>query len=329
MALLAAAAGLAAAFADWHEAVAILVVLILNTLLGFFTELKAERSMAALRTIGVQLQRVRRDGQVLMVNCEDLVPGDIVLLEAGDVATADARLLAAANLSVDESVLTGESVPVDKSITAVPEDAAIGDRTSMLYKGTAITRGCAVGVVTATGMRTELGRVAGLASRATPAESPLTRNLARLSTHLVIVTLLIAAAVATIGILHGHNPMLMVEAAIALAVAAIPEGLPIVATLVLARGMWRMASQNALIERLSAVETLGATTVIFTDKTGTLTENRMTVRQLATAAGRHRARGTGRRTGPARYRLAPSRGSNPLQRRGLGRQWASRQRRSP
>jgi Ca2+-transporting ATPase len=285
VALLAAAAALAAAFGDWHEAVAILVVLILNTLLGFFTELKAERSMAALRTIGVQLQRVRRDGHVLMINCEDLVPGDIVLLEAGDVATADARLLAAANLSVDESVLTGESVPVEKSITAVPKDAAIGDRTSMLYKGTAITRGCAVGVVTATGMRTELGRVAGLASRAAPVESPLTRHLARLSTHLVIVTLLIAAAVASIGILHGHSPMLMVEAAIALAVAAIPEGLPIVATLVLARGMWRMASQNALIERLSAVETLGATTVIFTDKTGTLTENRMTARQLATAAG--------------------------------------------
>jgi Ca2+-transporting ATPase len=285
VALLAAAAALAGAFGDWQEAVAILVVLALNTLIGFVTEIKAERSMEALRRIGTHLQRVRRGGRVLAVNAEELVPGDILLIEAGDVATADARLVAAANLSVDESALTGESVPVEKSLAPVAADAGIADRSSMLHNGTAVTRGCAVAVVTATGMQTELGQVARLAATAAPEDSPLTKSLARLSRHLVLVTLLIAAAVAAIGVIQGQSPMLMVEAGIALAVAAIPEGLPIVATLVLARGMWRMAQKNALIERLSAVETLGATTVILTDKTGTLTENRMAVHRVVTAAG--------------------------------------------
>ena len=285
VALLAAAAALAGTLGDWQEAFAILVVLGLNTAVGFVTEFKAERSMEALRRIGTHVQRVRRDGRVLIVNSEELVPGDIVLFEAGDVATADARLVTAANLSVDESALTGESVPVEKSLAPVAGDSAIGDRSPMLHKGTAVTRGNAVAVVTATGMHTELGQVARLAAAAAPKNSPLTKSLARLSRHLVAVTLLIAAAVASIGIVQGQSPMLMVEAAIALAVAAIPEGLPIVATLALARGMWRMARKNALIERLSAVETLGATTVILTDKTGTLTENRMAVHRLVTAAG--------------------------------------------
>jgi Ca2+-transporting ATPase len=285
VALLGAAAALSGSFGDWRETVAILVVLGLNTLIGFVTELKAERSMGALRRIGAHLQRVRRNGQVLMVDSEELVPGDIMLVEAGDVATADARLVRSANLSVDESALTGESVPVEKSPAPAARDAAIGDRSSMLHKGTAVTRGSAIAVVTATGMGTELGRVARLAASAAPEDSPLTKSLGRLSRHLIVVTLLIAAVVASIGILRGQSPMLMVEAAIALAVAAIPEGLPIVATLALARGMWRMARKNALIERLSAVETLGATTVILTDKTGTLTENRMTVERIVTAAG--------------------------------------------
>jgi P-type Ca2+ transporter type 2C len=285
VALLGAAAALSGALGDWREAIAILVVLGLNTALGFATEIKAERSMEALRRIGTQLQRVRRKAQVLMVDSEELVPGDIVLVEAGDVATADARLVWAANVSVDESALTGESVPVEKWAAPVAAEAAIGDRSSMLHKGTAVTRGSAIGVVTATGMGTELGQVARLAAAAAPEESPLTKSLGRLSRHLIVVTLLIAAVVASIGILRGQSPMLMVEAAIALAVAAIPEGLPIVATLALARGMWRMARKNALIERLPAVETLGATTVILTDKTGTLTENRMTVERLVTASG--------------------------------------------
>ena len=273
---------LSALFGDYTEAVAILAVLVINTGLGFVTELKAERSMEALRAIGSHMQRVRRGGKTLMVPAEDLVPGDILLLEAGDVAAADARLTAAANLAVDKSALTGESVPVEKSTEPVDRDAPVADRRCMLFKGTALTRGCAIAVVTATGMATELGRVAHLAARAAPEPSPLTRNLAQLSTQLVVLTIAIAALVAVAGIARGQSAILMTEAAIALAVAAIPEGLPIVATLVLARGMWRMAAKNALIERLSAVETLGATTVIFTDKTGTLTENRMAVRRIIT-----------------------------------------------
>ncbi len=282
VALLAVAALLSASFGDWTEAAAILVVLVINTAIGFVTELKAERSMEALRAIGSQMQRVRRAGKTLMMRAEDLVPGDILLLEAGDVATADARLTAAANLSVDESALTGESVPVEKSVDPVARNTPVADRRCMLFKGTALTRGSAIGVVTATGMATELGRVAELAANAAPEPSPLTRNLARLSTQLVALTIVIAVFVAVAGIAKGQSAFLMIEAAIALAVAAIPEGLPIVATLVLARGMWRMSESNALIERLSAVETLGATTVILTDKTGTLTENRMTVRRITT-----------------------------------------------
>lgn len=284
VALLAAAALLSLTFGDWYEALAILIVLLLNALIGFVTELKADRSMEALRALGSHAQLVRRRGRTVRVPAEDLVPGDILLVEEGDVVTADARLVQAASLSVDESALTGESVPVDKSSRPVAENAGIGDRASMLFKGTAVTRGCAIAVATATGLRTELGQIAKLAGAAGPEFSPLEKQLATLSTQLIAATLLIAAIVAVAGIAQGKNPLLMVEAAIALAVAAIPEGLPVVATLVLARGMWRMAKNNALIERLSAVETLGATTVIFSDKTGTITENRMAVRCVQTAS---------------------------------------------
>ncbi|KAB2914421.1 MAG: cation-transporting P-type ATPase [Hyphomicrobiaceae bacterium] len=284
VALLAVAGLLSLAFGDVHEALAILAVLLLNTMIGFITELKAERSMEALRALGSHAQLVRRNGSPVHVPAEELVPGDIVLIEEGDIVTADARLVSAANVSVDESALTGESVPVDKSPAPVVENAGIGDRSSMLFKGTAVTRGAAVAAVTATGQRSELGRIAKLASEAAPEPSPLEKQLATLSTQMIVATLAIAAIIAIGGIVQGKNPLVMVEAAIALAVAAIPEGLPVVATLVLARGMWRMASNNALIERLSAVETLGATTVIFTDKTGTITENRMAVRLLRTAS---------------------------------------------
>ena len=196
----------------------------------------------------------------------------------------------------DESTLTGESVAVRKHVRPVAADARLADRACMLFKGTVLTRGSGIGVVTATGLATELGRVSQLVEEAEPGSSPLEKKLARLSRQLVWAVLILTGVIAAIGFSNGEDPFLMVEAAIALAVAAIPEGLPIVATLALARGMWRMAQQNALIERLSAVETLGATTVILTDKTGTLTENRMTVRrlwvpsgeiELETAAGTH------------------------------------------
>ncbi|WP_271594746.1 cation-translocating P-type ATPase [Bradyrhizobium sp. CCBAU 65884] len=283
--LLSGAAGLAFYFGELEEGSAIFAVLAINTLIGFVTELKAVRSIEALRALGTRTARVRREGRVHVIPAEELVPGDVVVLEAGDAVSADLRLIETSRLSTDESSLTGESVAVDKQFEPVSADTRLGDRASMAFKGTAITRGTGAGVVVATGIITELGRVTRLVLEADPGHSPLERKLERLSVQLVWATIAVAAIIGGIGLLSGKDPLLMIEAAIALAVAAIPEGLPIVATLALARGMWRMAQQNALIERLSAVETLGATTVVLTDKTGTLTENRMTVRRLCTPSG--------------------------------------------
>ncbi|WP_457107415.1 cation-translocating P-type ATPase [Methylobacterium sp. P5_C11] len=283
--LLAAACAVSLAFADWHEAVAVLAVLAVNTGLGFFTELRAARSVEGLRALGTRSARIRRDGHVRVLAAEDLVPGDIVLVEGGDAVPADIRLVEASNLGADESTLTGESVPVDKGASPVAAEARLAERAPMLFRGTLVTRGSGTGVVVATGPRTELGGISRLVDQAEPDRSPLERRLERLSGQMVWVVLTIAVLLAVLGVATGKDLRLMTEAGIALAVAAIPEGLPIVATLMLARGMWRMARRNALIERLSAVETLGATTVILTDKTGTLTENRMTVRRLSLPAG--------------------------------------------
>jgi P-type Ca2+ transporter type 2C len=283
--LLSAAATLAFYFGEMEETAAIAAVLAVNALIGFLTELKAARSIEALRALGSRSARVRRDGHTRIVLAEQMVLGDIVLLEAGDAISADMRVVEASSLAADESTLTGESVAVDKATHPVDAGARLADRTSMLFKGTTLTRGSGIGIVVATGLSTELGRVSQLVEEAEPGSSPLEKKLARLSGQLVWATLIVAALIAGVGLTTDKDTFLMVEAAIALAVAAIPEGLPIVATLALARGMWRMAQQNALIERLSAVETLGATTVILADKTGTLTENRMTVRRLWVSTG--------------------------------------------
>lgn len=283
--LLAAAGGLSLYFGDWREAVAVIVVLAVNTGLGFFTELRAARSVEGLRALGTRSARVRRGGHRLLLAAEDLVPGDIVLVEGGDAVPADIRLVEASNLGADESTLTGESVPVDKSADADAADARLAERLSMLFRGTLVTRGSATGVVVATGSATELGGVSRLVEQARPDASPLERRLERLSSQMVWGVLTLTVLLAGLGVATGKDLRLMTEASIALAVAAIPEGLPVVATLTLARGMWRMARRNALVERLSAVETLGATTVILTDKTGTLTENRMTVRRLIVSPG--------------------------------------------
>lgn len=278
--LLAAAAAVAVVFSEWKEGIAIALVLVINGMIGFVTELRAARSMEALRLLGDLTTRVRREGKAALVPAEDLVPGDVVLLEGGDIVTADLRLVETSNLSADESALTGESVAVEKSIEAVAADCPIGDRSGMAFKGTAITRGSAVGIVVATGLQSELGQISKLVAEAAPEHSPLERQLQILSGQLIKFTLAVVAILGVLGVVQGEDVFLMIEASIALAVAAIPEGLPVVATMALARGMWRMAKQNALIERLSAVETLGATTVIFTDKTGTLTENSMQLREI-------------------------------------------------
>jgi Ca2+-transporting ATPase len=275
--MLVVAAALSAAFSQWSEALAVLVVLLVNATAGFLTEFRALRSVEALRRLGTAHAAVKREGAPRVVEAPSLVPGDVVVVEAGDVVPADARLLAAWGLEVDESALTGESLPVEKSVDAVALDAPLAERASMLYRGTAVLRGHAEAVVVATGMRSELGMVAGLVTSAEPERTPLERRLDALGGRLLWVALGAAAMVAAYGLATGQHWFEMVQTAIALAVATVPEGLPVIATLTLARGARRMAERNALVNRLSAVETLGATNVVLTDKTGTLTHNSMAV----------------------------------------------------
>jgi Ca2+-transporting ATPase len=271
---------------DRLEALAILVVLVINALVGFFTEWQAGRALDALRRQARTTARVRRDGYERAIDAEEIVPGDVVLLSAGDHVPADARVVEAYNLQVEESALTGESATVEKLAAPVADAAPLAERSSMLYVGTAVTMGRAVAVVTSTGTRTELGKIGRLVATSVKEASPLESRLAELGRRLVYLVLLIAAVVILTGYLRGDDFWMMVEVGISLAVAAVPEGLPAVTTLILALGVLRMARQQAIIRRLGAVETLGSTTVICTDKTGTLTENRMTVREYHLADGR-------------------------------------------
>jgi Ca2+-transporting ATPase len=280
MLLLAGATALSFFMGDWIEGIAIIIVILLTVVIGFVTEIKAVRSMEALRKMSRVKAVVRRNGQIKEVAAEQLVPGDIVVLDGGDIVTADLRLVEANKLRADESALTGESVPVNKTLEPLDEETGLAERRNMLFKGTAVTSGSGAGVVVATGMHTELGRITELVEEAKEEVTPLEKRLEGLGHKLIWITLSIAAVVALMGIFRGKEIYFMVKTAIALAVAAIPEGLPIVATVALARGMIQMARRNALINRLASVETLGATTVIFTDKTGTLTENKMTVTRL-------------------------------------------------
>jgi Ca2+-transporting ATPase len=291
--LLVAAATVSFIFGEWIDGIAIMAVVIINGAIGFFTELKAVRSMEALKELGSVTTKVRRNGQVKEIPAEELVPGDLVVVEGGDIISADLRLLEASKLQANESALTGESVPVSKQVEPIGENVPLAERSNMLFKGTAVTRGAGEGVVVAIGMETELGEISSLVEEAEGEETPLEKRLDQLGRKLVWVTLAIAAVVALLGIIRGREILLMIETSIALAVAAIPEGLPIVATIALARGMRRMAQRNALVNRLAAVETLGGTNVICTDKTGTLTENQMTVTRFALGSGTVEVSGEG------------------------------------
>ena len=271
---------------DLIDAGAILVVLIVNALVGFGTEWQAHRALDALRRQTLTTARVRRDGRELKVDAIELVPGDVVILNAGDRVPADARLHEAASLRAGESALTGESAPVNKSIEPAPSDAPLAERYSMLYLGTTLTAGRAVALVTATGVNTELGHIGRLVAESPEEATPLEKRMAELGRRLVYIVLAIAAVILVAGWIRGESFWAMVEVSISLAVAAVPEGLPAVTTLVLAIGVLRMARQRAIVRRLPAVETLGSTTIICTDKTGTLTENRMTVREYRLADGR-------------------------------------------
>ncbi len=283
--LLVVSAVLSFVFGDLVEGLAIVAVILINAAIGFFTELRAVRSMEALKEMTRVTAKVRRDGKVHRINAEDIVPGDILILSGGDVITADIRLTEASKLQVNEAALTGESLPVDKTTSALPEETPLAERANMAFKGTAVTRGAGEGIVIRIGMATELGHISSLVQEAEEEATPLEKRLDSLGRKLIWVTLGLAALVAVAGIINGRQIQLMMETAIALAVASIPEGLPIVATVALARGMHRMAKRNALINKLSSVETLGATSVIITDKTGTLTENQMTITDIALSAG--------------------------------------------
>jgi len=273
------AAGLAWAVGDLKDAAVILIVVILNAGLGFWQEFRAERTLAALKGMLAARARVRRDGQVTEVDARQLVPGDVVLLEAGDRVPADGRLLVAHNLEAEEAALTGESHAVSKHTGALTDaDLPLGDRLNLLFMNTVLTRGRAELLVTDTGMRTEMGKLAGMIANATEAETPLQRQLDTLGKKLAAIAGTVVSAIFLIDFARGLPWTEAAMTAVALAVAAIPEGLPAVVTVTLAIGMWRMAKNRAILKKLSAVETLGSTTVICSDKTGTLTLNQMTAR---------------------------------------------------
>jgi P-type Ca2+ transporter type 2C len=267
------------------EAVAILVVLVVNAIVGFATELQAARSMAALRELMGTVAEVEREDRRGEIDAVELVPGDVVGIEAGEQVPADLRLLEAEGLQVEEAGLTGESAAVDKTLEPVSQDAPLGDRACMLFAGTTVLAGRGRGVVVATGDRTQMGQIAELASTAEQTRAPLQRGLDQLSRRLAVVVVVGAAALFALGMVRGREVAEMAEIAVALAIAVVPEGLPAVATLTLAVGMRRMAAGNALVRRLPAVETLGSTTVVCSDKTGTLTLNEMEVVEQVLADG--------------------------------------------
>jgi Ca2+-transporting ATPase len=279
--ILIAAAIVSGALGDWKDAIVILAIVVLNALLGFSQEFRAEQAMAALKQLAVPRVKTRRDGHVAEVSARELVPGDIVLLEAGALVPADGRLLESVNLRVDEAALTGESVPVEKQVGALDQpDLPVGDRRNMVYMGTVVSYGRGLAAITNTGMNTELGHIAELIQTVEREPTPLQLRLEQLGRGLAVAAFAIVGVVFVLGLLRGEDWQLMLLTAISLAVAAIPEGLPAVVTIALALGAQRMLKRQALIRKLPAVETLGSVTVICSDKTGTLTENRMTVTVL-------------------------------------------------
>ena len=274
---------------DWVEAAIILVIVLVNAFISISQENSAEKALEALQKMSAPLAKVIRDGQMVRLDTELLVPGDIILLEAGDLVPADARVLECANLKTDESAMTGESVPVSKRAAAfLPEDTALGDRQNMVISSTVVTNGRATCAVTATGMDTEVGRIARMLTDAEEVATPLQRKMGEISKTLSFLCLSVCAVMFGVGLIYGRELLGMFMTAVSLAVAAIPEGLPAIVTIVLALGVQRMAGRNAIVKKLPAVETLGCAGVICSDKTGTLTQNRMTVVEVWSWEGRHR-----------------------------------------
>ena len=265
---------------EFFEPALILLIVILNAVMGMLQESKAEKALDALKSMSAPHARVLRDGTEQIVDAASLVPGDIIRLEAGDFVPADARLLHSAGLKSEESALTGESVPSEKDAQEpVSADAALGDRVNMVFSGCSITYGTATAVVTATGMQTEMGKIAGLLSGEEETQTPLQKKLASLGKILGFVALGACAIIFVVGLLNGIDVLEIFMTSVSLAVSAIPEGLPAIVTIVLSIGVQRMVKKNAIIRRLPAVETLGSASVICSDKTGTLTQNRMTLQK--------------------------------------------------
>lgn len=263
---------------EFFEPVLILLIVVLNAFMGMLQESKAEKALDALKSMSAPHARVLRDGEERMIDASELVPGDIIRLEAGDFIPADARLLHSVSLKSEESALTGESVPSEKDAQAIiDEKAALGDRNNMVFSGCSITYGTATAVVTATGMNTEMGKIANLLEGESDSQTPLQKKLAQLGKYLGILALAACAVIFIVGLVNGIPVMEIFMTAVSLAVSAIPEGLPAIVTIVLSIGVQRMVKKNALIRRLPAVETLGSASVICSDKTGTLTQNRMTL----------------------------------------------------
>jgi P-type Ca2+ transporter type 2C len=278
--LLLVATVVSAALGEWLDAIAIGAIVILNALIGFFQEHRAERAVMALRSMTAPRARVMRDGHSHMIAASSIVPGDLLVLEAGDIAAADARLHTAHALTTNEAPLTGESTPVEKTTAPTAADTPLAERHDFVFMGTSVATGTGLAEVVATGMQTELGRIAHLLSTAEESVTPLQRRLARVSQTLLYICGGIVALVALAGLLRGWPLLQVFMAAVSLAVAAVPEGLPAVVTIALAVGVQRMAARHVLIRRLPAVEPLGCATVICTDKTGTLTTGIMQVREL-------------------------------------------------